>query len=59
MENCHINPPDPYLGSPYGPEEEEPITVINSTGRVRYCEDCGERMEPGDSHYCPGPEETR
>lgn len=35
------------------------IKIINSTGRVRYCEECGARMEPGETHYCPGPEEQR
>lgn len=45
MENCHINPPDPYLGSPYGPEPEDPE---NEPLR------CGEPEEANDEPQdCP------
>ncbi len=34
--------------------------ITNATGFVRYCEDCGQRLDTGFSeHYCPGPQETR
>ena len=29
------------------------VVVFNHSGRRKYCEDCGFKMEPGDSHLCP------
>ena len=38
-------------------KNEYPITVYNHTGWARYCEECGERMKPGEAHECFGPDE--